>query len=337
MAPEGMFGKGGLAMGCPACGAEVGGKRIMRHRECSLYHCRACDLMFWHPRQDPSPGWYEASATGELSSVSPDWSSYSCTKRFLRDLPARGGKLLDVGCGRGYLLSAARKPGQGQTGIDINAASIEDARSRYQLDDVHALTLEEFLDRRSDEKFDVITMMQYLEHLENPRLFLALMKGALRPGGYAVCGVPNRHRWRWLNKTILDVWDLPPNHFTLWSKQSLASLFDDAGLQVEIAERDPLLNWDYGWCSWAVSKLGVDLLVRTTGRTVLSFLGRGRRAASDATAPASMARVPFRPGLKVLLTLYLRGLQPLLGLVFAPLALLLRREGSEIYLLAKLE
>lgn len=152
----------------------------------------------------------------------------------------RHGALLDLGCGDGRFLSRVR--GRfAPTGLDFNPEAVRAARAARGLQDVHAVALAE-LDRWApDRRFEVITAFHVLEHVEDPRAFLAHVARRLRPGGLLAVSVPNPDRWalRW----VREAWDYPPHHLTRWTARALRGLLEQRGFEVEEVRTEPLQRW----------------------------------------------------------------------------------------------
>ena len=116
-----------------------------------------------------------------------------------------GGKvksLLDIGCGFGSFILAARQRGINATGIDIANFEIDFARERLNLlrpqdnpESVYLLGSGLSLPF-SDEKFDVVTLWNVLEHIPDDQILLQEVSRILRPNGrlYIVC--PNYAAFR---------------------------------------------------------------------------------------------------------------------------------------------
>jgi trans-aconitate methyltransferase len=96
-------------------------------------------------------------------------------------------KLLDVGCGCGFLLKKAFERGWAVCGIDPSEQSVEYAKNVLAAPVVQG-TLEQF---HSDEKFDVITMINVFDHLTQPWEELKKVYILLEPGGYIFLRFPN--------------------------------------------------------------------------------------------------------------------------------------------------
>jgi SAM-dependent methyltransferase len=80
--------------------------------------------------------------------------------------------------------------------------------------------------------FDVVTMIELLEHVPQPARFLSNATGWLRRGGLLYITTPNV---RGLNGRILGLkWSIvsPPEHVVLWTAPALLRALAKAGLQV---------------------------------------------------------------------------------------------------------
>jgi len=128
--------------------------------------------------------------------------------------------LLDIGCGNGAFAEFAASVGYEVIGIDVDAASIKIAQSRdIPGANFRCCSLKEFCSSLAQfGKFDVITMFEVFEHLDNPQFVLKLVERLLRGQGLFVGSLPNTERvlmW-WLN---MD-YELPPYHLTYWTTRS---------------------------------------------------------------------------------------------------------------------
>lgn len=100
-------------------------------------------------------------------------------------VPGRG-RLLDVGCGVGYLLRAAQAKGWEVAGLDLDKAAVDIARQAGL--DVHWATAEEM--PFPEATFDVVTLLNVVEHLPWPHSTLKAVYRVLRPGGMFVMETP---------------------------------------------------------------------------------------------------------------------------------------------------
>jgi SAM-dependent methyltransferase len=181
----------------------------------------------------PDARWYEQMYGGRDEKRLPLEPGH---KYFLADaLAPRSGELLDIGCGTGNFLAAARDAGYGVTGIELDRNAARFVKERLGLPKVFALTISEFAEQHADEKFDVVSFFEVLEHQAAPVEFLRRVKTRVRPGGVIALSVPNRERWL----TGPDVLDYPPNHFLRWNAVALRKFLSAQGFEVLTIREQP--------------------------------------------------------------------------------------------------
>ncbi len=218
---------------CPACGEPGREAAIERYGRYQRFDCAACGLEFWEPREMPDAQWYEQMYGGRDQKLLPLEPGH---KYFLADaLTPRGGALLDIGCGTGNFLAAARNVGYRVTGTELDRNAARFARERLGLERVFPLTVAEFAEQFANEKFDVVTFFEVLEHQGEPQEFLRRVKSCLKPHGTIALSVPNRERWM----TGPDVLDYPPNHFLRWNAAALKKFLNAQGFEVLSLREQP--------------------------------------------------------------------------------------------------
>ena len=142
-------------------------------------------------------------------------------------LTPAGGRLLDVGCGSGVFLQAAREAGWQISGVDFDHKAVRSAHAMGL--NVLLGGIEQFSGK--ENYFDVITMGHVIEHVHDPKEILVAVNRLLKPGGTLWIETPNinsvghyfwgRH-WRGLE---------PPRHFVIFNHGSLRSLLDLVGFE----------------------------------------------------------------------------------------------------------
>jgi SAM-dependent methyltransferase len=218
---------------CPACSETSREAAIEQYGKYKLFACGACGLQFWEPREMPDARWYEQMYGGRDEKLLPLEPGH---KYFLEDARApRGGKLLDIGCGTGNFLAAARDAGYEVTGIELDRNAARFAKERLGLQNILPLTISQFAEQHAEERFDVVTFFEVLEHQPAPLEFLQEVKICVRPGGVVALSVPNRERWL----TGPDVLDYPPNHFLRWNADALRKCLSAEGFEVLSIREQP--------------------------------------------------------------------------------------------------
>ncbi|MFM2475425.1 class I SAM-dependent methyltransferase, partial [Burkholderia cenocepacia] len=143
-----------------------------------------------------------------------------------------------------------------------------------------------------DERFDLIAMLDVLEHVDDPAAALAEVRARLAPGGRLVVTVP-AYRWMW------SAHDRMLHHRTRYTMRGLRSELEDAGLRV-----DALSGFNAVLLPAAIAARGAFTLLRvdrSPGSAVpVPLVNRALGAAFAAEVPlvARGARLPF--GLSVL-------------------------------------
>jgi SAM-dependent methyltransferase len=110
-------------------------------------------------------------------------SQWNWLKRTL--LPSGGShpvSVLDLGCGHGAFLLAARQDGMTVAGLELNPAAVKSCRGQ-NLPVAHGSIFDIGLPHGP---WDVITMWDVLEHLEDPRRALQMVVHELAPRGLIV-------------------------------------------------------------------------------------------------------------------------------------------------------
>jgi 2-polyprenyl-3-methyl-5-hydroxy-6-metoxy-1,4-benzoquinol methylase len=105
-----------------------------------------------------------------------------------------GKNVCDVACGVGYGSRYLAKTALKVTGMDISAEAIEWAGKYFSVDNVRFLVADAAEPWPVEDKFDVITSFETMEHLESPEAFLRNVYDHLLPSGVLFLSVPNGPR-----------------------------------------------------------------------------------------------------------------------------------------------
>jgi 2-polyprenyl-3-methyl-5-hydroxy-6-metoxy-1,4-benzoquinol methylase len=150
-----------------------------------------------------------------------------------RYFPERSAKILEVGCGMGYLTASLRRAGYEQVlGIDLSSNAIDAARRRYggfyREADVLTFATE------TVERFDVVVLSEVIEHLEDPQAVVAAACLLLKPQGILICTTPNRDFGGWARQHWAT--DLPPVHLWWLGERAMRALAQRCNTTMELTD-----------------------------------------------------------------------------------------------------
>lgn len=236
------------------CVCDVPGRRRYDLPPFGVVTCPRCGLVFVSPRLRPDAlqrvyddEQYFAGVYGDEGGWSPAMALQRTWTAGRLDLiqsalgrPVRGASLLEVGCGYGRFLSAARDRGYTVSGVELSRPAVEQARKQGL--DVHCGQLIEadLPDAGADGGYDVICAWDTLEHVPDPLAFLTEVRRLLAVDGVFAFSTPYFSslparllgtRW-WTLKPTEHIW-----HFTPRTHQIVAAR---AGLAVTKIVRNPL-------------------------------------------------------------------------------------------------
>ena len=170
-------------------------------------------------------------------------------QELLRQIPGENLSVLDVGGGAGWLLSIIRRVSprvKATHEIDINERARAAAEAAGHV--FHCTRVEDF---SSLESFDLILLLNVIEHVADPAAVLSAMQKLLSSSGLILIKTPNvdtldsrlfrNHNWGGFHC---------PRHFVLFNRQSLINLGHRCRLQTVKA------TYTQGAPQWACSILG---------------------------------------------------------------------------------
>ncbi|MEZ0391386.1 MAG: bifunctional 2-polyprenyl-6-hydroxyphenol methylase/3-demethylubiquinol 3-O-methyltransferase UbiG, partial [Pseudobdellovibrionaceae bacterium] len=190
-------------------------------------------------------------------------------------------RVLDVGCGAGFLSNYLGREGFSVTAIDLSVSSLEVARRRDETKQVHYLQADAYDLPFDDGYFDVVTSTDFLEHVSEPKRVLKEISRVLGPSGFFFFHTFNRN---WISKLLaikslewfvkntpehLHVYDLfiKPKDLKKWMEDENMEVLEMHGIRPKIlqlpvwrlltrGEVDP--RFRFKWSSnLAVSYMGI--------------------------------------------------------------------------------
>lgn len=106
--------------------------------------------------------------------------------------PLEGKRALDVGCGAGLLCEPLARLGAQVTGIDAAPENIAAARAHGEKQGLAIDYRAGGIETLDERGFDLVTSMEVIEHVTDPRAFVDGLARALAPGGLMILSTPNR-------------------------------------------------------------------------------------------------------------------------------------------------
>lgn len=162
-------------------------------------------------------------------------------------LPGFSSRVLEIGCGSGQTLEMLKdkKRCAETVGIELFAAAAEEARNR--VDTVYCLNVEHSPLPAEIGRFDLILLLDVLEHLVDPWTFLKYLKDAhLAPNGKVIVSLPNARHFSLVLPLLCGHFDyvergiLDKTHLRFFTKDSAIKLLQSAGLEVETSNATSL-------------------------------------------------------------------------------------------------
>ncbi|MDB5670938.1 MAG: ubiG [Alphaproteobacteria bacterium] len=163
--------------------------------------------------------------------IDQHWGFDECALR-----PLAGRSAADIGCGAGLLAEPLARLGADVTGVDAAPENVAAARVHaeqqglgidYRVGSVEALSL----------RYDLVTSMEVVEHVADPRAFLHGLAAALADDGLLILSTPNRTALsRLMLITIGEGTGQIPRGTHEWDKfltpEALSALLVEAGLEI---------------------------------------------------------------------------------------------------------
>jgi len=204
-----------------------------------LVKCSGCGLVYVNPQPSekeledhyPDIYWYQrrhlpSSLLHRVLNKAEEIIIESKLRPIIRQVRRRvkaGGKILDVGCGHGQILSHFRKHGFQTYGVEPSSTAAQQARDTYNLEVFNGNLIDA---RYPPDCFDGVTLYGVLEHLRDPAPILREVHRVLKDTGILILAIPNlgslqfkvfRERWAGLRV---------PVHLYNYSSDTITKLLD---------------------------------------------------------------------------------------------------------------
>lgn len=213
---------------CPACDNHQL-QTLKKYQKAFLTKCMNCSFVF----SGKKPSYGELAAYYENYSYSDQYYSSPLTRiRYFQILETlekyrKNNRILDVGCGNGDFLMAAREKGWDCWGTEFSLAAVNLCKSKG-LNVLHG-SLEELAGQLPE--FDVVVSIEVIEHINNPKKETELIYKLLRPMGLFYVTTPNFNSiMRIILKNKFDI-IVYPEHLGYFTPLSLTTLMRSSGFK----------------------------------------------------------------------------------------------------------
>ncbi len=146
---------------------------------------------------------------------------------------------LEIGCGPGYstkkiskfLPKAVRLDASEYVKPLVSVAKKNNPKLKIWQEDIYHL-------KSNSNSYDLIYLLEVLEHLDYPKVALNEIRRVLKPGGFLIVGVPREPLWRFLNMARGAYWSNfgnTPGHLNHWSSPAIGEfLHKNIGSKVSV-------------------------------------------------------------------------------------------------------
>jgi SAM-dependent methyltransferase len=207
-----------------------------------LFECENCKTLFTNRNVNLKELLNNYENAEYDSNIEAKFAAKTYVKYLTKALPSFQGSVLDIGAGDGAFLSEARKV------FATSNLGIEPSIKAFEKNDdsqvkIANIAIEDF---KPNEKYDMVTCFQTIEHLNDPRQFISNMKNFLKPGGFMVISCHNRlsfvNRLLGEKSPIFDV-----EHLQVFTSQGIELLFQSLNLEIVYSKKYrneyPLSYW----------------------------------------------------------------------------------------------
>jgi 2-polyprenyl-3-methyl-5-hydroxy-6-metoxy-1,4-benzoquinol methylase len=241
------------SVSCGVCGADnclkyASGKDYEYYTsedEFQMVECQDCGNIYLNPRPVKEelsiiyPANYYAynydQAINPVAIRAKDWLDSIKVKNWLKYLKSSEPRFLDVGCGNGRYLKMLHRlgvPKEQLYGVEMSEEQIAHLNSEGfqgyygRIEDVEA--------ELPSESFDLIVLLQVLEHVEQPRSAIKSLAGLLKKDGLLIIETPNINSLdvKLFNQSYWGGYHFP-RHWNLFNIETLTRIVNEQDMNVK--------------------------------------------------------------------------------------------------------
>lgn len=222
---------------CPLCGSSNRSFQFEKFGM-SLYQCLDCEIGYFDSVPINTNDVYSADhALNDAQTAYLNNKNYRM-ERFAKErldliknnigMETNNVNILDVGCGTGWFLEAAKERGYSVFGLELGEELSRFTAERLDII-VYNLELEQL---EVDTGFDVITMFDLIEHVKNPLQQIQAAKNLLNEGGIILIFTPNFDSVAIQTMKEKSNLIMPAEHLTYFTKKSIDKLAELADMNL---------------------------------------------------------------------------------------------------------
>jgi cyclopropane fatty-acyl-phospholipid synthase-like methyltransferase len=219
---------------CPVC-RSARTSHAFSAPDAPILRCADCNFLFLYPQPSDEvlrriyTENYFLGATDEQLRARVAAEKTTTAELYLDQLARHGirvGRLLEVGCGDGYLLAAAERRGFEVMGVEYSEHAARRARAALARGQVLVGELSDL--NLPAEAFDVCVLADVIEHVRDPRSFLATVRDCLKPGGGLLVATPSTDSWS--ARLMRSRWmEFKTEHMSYFSRCTMEMLLSQTG------------------------------------------------------------------------------------------------------------
>ncbi|MCK5432693.1 MAG: class I SAM-dependent methyltransferase [Gammaproteobacteria bacterium] len=216
---------------CPICDSTEFTDLFTKDNE-PFVECQQCSLTMINPRPRYAnilKGYTEEYSQGYINKKDKKIRRAKRRVRKMKKILPEG-RWLDIGCSAGFILSVAKSADYETYGIEIDPLGVKHAREILGLDNIFEGTFEEH--HFDDNFFDIITMYDVIEHVQDLNEIVKELKRILSNNGVIEMWTPDIGHWR-VPKLLIE-WEAikPSEHLYYFNKKTLSMILHKHGLKI---------------------------------------------------------------------------------------------------------
>ena len=227
---------------CAVCGSK-NATVLIKVSGFTYLQCASCgyayiDELDWSQQEGrySTPEYEQARINAESKHI----DYYERLSKLILGFVPSSSRILDVGCGAGFLLRELNSVGYNALGVDLGEIRAKHGREQLGVDIVNRDFFE------LNQRVNAISMQQFIEHVPNPLDFFSYAGKLLPSGGGLVVGTPNltpavflARLPKPLGPVLGDALGHPPNHCGLFGQNALGLALEKTGFDLRKVINNP--------------------------------------------------------------------------------------------------